>query len=48
MRLAQDGMKSAVRLYATISSGKEIKGKPLLTLEHVWRYCSLWQHSQRR
>ena len=31
----QHGMKAASRLYATISSGKELKGKQFLTLEHV-------------
>ncbi|GAB1743372.1 hypothetical protein NU219Hw_g9209t1 [Hortaea werneckii] len=44
------GMRSASRLYATISSGKDLKGKQFLTLEHFvqrGRALSLWRNIVR-
>ncbi|KAI6797244.1 hypothetical protein KC361_g4003 [Hortaea werneckii] len=45
-----NGMRSASRLYATISSGKDLKGKQFLTLEHFvqrGRALSLWRNIVR-
>lgn len=46
MTFMKNGMRAFTRRYATISSGKDLKGKQFLTLEHFVqraRALSLWR-----
>ncbi|KXL43408.1 hypothetical protein M433DRAFT_318954 [Acidomyces richmondensis BFW] len=43
MQSFRHGMKTLAKQYATISSGKDVKGKSFLTLEHRARALALWR-----